>query len=625
MREKKIKWAVLAAGALFLFLGLAFYMKRRDQADYADEIEYVIGVSQADMREAWRVALIQEIEEEAGKYENIRIVTTDATADVEKQKLDVDNLLQFGIDLLIISPCDTGELTEKIKEVYQGGTPVIVMDRGVEGFDYSLFIGPDNEMIGRQAAKCAAELLDGQAGTVLKLCGNAYSIQSKERLQGFDSIVQAYPEIKIETHFMEKDLKDTAYDAIFSMKEKLEKVDVIFANSDYVAQGAYEALEDMGLEKNIRIVGCDGFTGEGEGVDMVLQEKIAATISCPTGGREAIQYAINILRQESGVPKQVILRSRTITKENASEYLASLEKECVDDGKTITVGYSQVGQESAWRLANTKSIKEAAEEFNISLLFDDADQSQEKQIAAIRRFIREEVDVIVVSPVVETGWDEVLKEANIAGIPVVMSDRKVETEENDLTTTYIGADFLEEGRRAMRWIRENVQADGEKIHIMELKGNEGASPTVERRKGFEEVLEECPDYQIIYSEYGDFTYDGGKKIVEEYLQNEEWDVDIVFSHNDDMALGAIEALENHGISPGKDVVIVSVDGTRKAFEAMIDGKLNCSVECSPLLGAPLMKAIRDMVAGREMPVRIITEEKVYDQSIAAELLKQRIY
>lgn len=625
MIKKKLRWAVLAGAGFFLLLGLLFYIEKRGQVDYEDEIEYVIGVSQANMREAWRVALIQEIEEEADKYENIRIVTTDATADVEKQKLDVDNLLQFGIDLLIISPCDTGKMTAKIKDVYQGGTPVIVMDRGVEGFDYSLFIGPDNEMIGRQAGKCAAELLDGREGTVLKLCGNADSIQSEERQQGFDSIMENYPEIKLDAYFMDKDLKDTAYDTIFSMEEKLEKVDVIFANSDYVAQGAYEALEDMELEKQIQIVGCDGFTGEGEGVDMVLQEKIAATISCPTGGREAIQYAMNILRQESGVPKQVILRSRTITKENALEYLAGLEKECTDDGRTITVGYSQVGQESEWRLANTSSIQEAAREFNIDLLFDDADQSQEKQIAAIRRFIREGADVIVVSPVVETGWDDVLKEANEAGIPVVMSDRKVETEEDDLTTTYIGADFLEEGRRAMRWIRENVPSNGEQIRIMELKGNKGASPTVERGKGFAEVLKECPDYQIIYSEYGDFTYDGGKRIVEEYLREREWDVDIIFSHNDDMALGAIESLEGHGIKPGSDVVIVSVDGTRNAFEAMINGKLNCSVECNPLLGAPLMKAIRDMVAGREMPVRIITEEKVYDQSVAGELLKQRAY
>lgn len=617
--------AGLAAGVLFLLLCLVTYMGKRGLADYKDEIEYVIGVSQANMREAWRVALIQEIEEEARKYQNIRIVTTDATSDAEKQKQDVDNLLSFGMDLLIISPCDTGKLTEKIKEVYQGGTPVIVMDRGVEGFDYSLFIGPDNEMIGRQAGACVAELMGGTPGKVLGLCGNAYSIQSEERLRGFQSVVENYPGIDFNACYMERDLKDTAYDMIFELKEELEQVDVIFANSDYVAQGVCGALSDMGGFEDIRIVSCDGFTGEDEGVDMVKKEKLDATISCPTGGREAIQYAINILKQESGVPKQVILRSHTITKENAGQYLADLQRECVDDGRTITVGYSQVGHESGWRLANTRSIQEAAGEFNVELLFEDADQSREKQITAIRRFIQEKVDVIVVSPVVATGWDEVLKEAKEAGIPVVMSDRKVETEEDDLTTTYIGADFLEEGRRAMRWISQNIPAGPSPARIMELKGNQGASPTVERGKGFEEVLEECPDYQIVYSEHGDFTYEGGRSIVEDYLKDREWDIDIIFSHNDDMALGAIEALEAHGISPGSDVVIVSVDGTKDAFEAMIDGKLNCAVECNPLLGAPLMKAIRDMVAGKEMPVRIITEEKVYDQSMAAELIAERAY
>lgn len=177
----------------------------------------------------------------------------------------------------------------------------------------------------------------------------------------------------------------------------------------------------------------------------------------------------------------------------------------------------------------------------------------------------------------------------------------------------------------MRWIRDHIPA-GKKTHnILELKGNEGASPTVERGKGFVEVLRECPGYQIVYSEYGNFTYEEGKQIVEEYLQRESWDIDIIFAHNDDMALGAIDALEEYGISPGTDVKIISVDGTKAAFRAMVDGKLNCAVECNPLLGAPLMKAIRDMVAGKEMPVRIITEEKVYDQSVAEELINSRAY
>ncbi len=177
----------------------------------------------------------------------------------------------------------------------------------------------------------------------------------------------------------------------------------------------------------------------------------------------------------------------------------------------------------------------------------------------------------------------------------------------------------------MRWIRDNITPHKQKMNILELKGNKGASPTEERGRGFAEILKECPNFQVIYSGYGNFTYEEGKEIIERYLQNHAWDVDVIYAHNDDMALGAIEALEQSGISPGTDVKIISVDATRDAFQAMVDGKLNCTVECNPLLGAPLMKAVRDMVSGKEMPVRIITEEKVYDQSVAEDFISQRVY
>lgn len=457
-------------------------------------------------------------------------------------------------------------------------------------------------MIGSQGGECVLELLGEKEGTVLELCASYATIQSQERSAGFDEVIGQYPGIHKETWNLENDMKDPAYDRVYVKKDELEKVDVIFANNDAVALGAYEALTDLGMEKEIPVVGCDGYTGENEGVDLVLQNKLAATISCPTGGKEAIQYALNILEEDSGVPKQVILRSHTIQKKNAREYLERIRKDYEDNGEEITVGYSQVGTESQWRLANTRSIKEAAEEFHIQLFMEDANQSQEKQIEAIRSFIKKKVDVIVVSPVVETGWTEVLKEARAAGIPVVMSDRKIEAD-SDLVNTYIGADFVEEGKRAMRWIRENVETGDGTKKILELQGNKGASPTEERRKGFLEILEKYPRYQMAYSAYGDFTYEGGKKIVEDYLKGQEWDIDIIYSHNDDMALGAIEVLEEHGIRPGVDVTIVSVDATRDAFEAMTEGKLNCAVECNPLLGPQLMKAVRDMVAEKEIGKR----------------------
>lgn len=617
---------------VFLFICVVSFVCWRfyegGQTEHEEEIEYVIGISQANMREAWRLALISEIKEEAKKYQNVRIITTDATSDVDKQTQDVQKLLEFGIDLLIISPCDTNDMTQVVSEVYQKEKiPVIVMDRAVEGFDYSLFIGPDNTLIGHQAGNMVIELLDGKKGRVLELRGGENTIQSEERSEGFDRAIANHPEIKTEICKIKTELKekDYAYDKLISMGDALKEIDVIFAYNDYIALGAYNALADMGMEDRIKIVGSDGFTGKNEGVDLVMQEKIAATISCPTGGREAIQYALNILKQESGVPKQVILRSHTITKENAEAYLVSLNRETADNGETIVVGYSQVGQESQWRLANTHSIQEAAKEFNVELVFDDANQSQKKQIAAIRRFIEQKVDVIVISPLVEYGWEEVLEEARDAGIPVVLSDRKIETKGKDLTTAYIGADFIEEGRRAMVWIRDHVPAGQKTMRILELQGNKGASPTEERRKGFEEILKANPDYRIVHSAYGDYTYEGGRGIIERYIEEQEWDIDIIYSHNDDMALGAIEALEKHGINPGVDVKIISVDGTKEAFQAMVDGKLNCAVECNPLLGAPLMKAVRDLVAGKEMPLRIITEEQVYDQSTAEDEIKNRAY
>lgn len=630
MQKKK---KVLGISCLFLVLSLLitlFWGSGVWHIDaISDEVTYIIGVSQANMRDPWRIALIDELKKETEKHENVRLIITDATSNVEKQKSDIDSLQKCGMDLLIVSPCDTRAMTEKVKEVYDRDIPVIVMDRAIEGFDYTLYLGPDNERIGKQAGEYIVGLLEEKQGTVLKLGGTDMPIQSEERCAGFESVMEEYSGIDIRELRIENELKDTVYDAIVAGKDELEDVDAVFAQNDHIALGVYEALRDLGMEKDIAIVGSDGFTGKKEGIGLVMNHKIAATISCSTGGKEAIEYALDILNHESGVPKQVILRSYTITAENAEEYLKNLDAVCEDDGRRIKVGYSQVGQESQWRLANTKSIKESAERFNVELLFDDANQSQKKQIEAVRNFIREKVDVIVISPVVETGWEQVLREAKEAGIPVVMSDRNVELEgvdaSDDLLTTYIGADFREEGRRAMRWIRDTVTPDKEKMNIMQLRGTRGASPTVEREQGFREVLEECPRYQIVYSDYGDFTLEGGRRIVREYLESHSWDIDIIYAHNDDMALGAIEELKEHGIRPGVDVKILSVDATKPAFQAMVEGELNCAVECNPILGNQLMKAVRDLVSGKQMPLRIITEEKIYDQKMAEDLINTRLY
>lgn len=291
--------------------------------------------------------------------------------------------------------------------------------------------------------------------------------------------------------------------------------------------------------------------------------------------------------------------------------------------KKLVVGFSQVGAESGWRTANTESIKAEAAKRGIDLRFSDAQQKQENQIKAIRSFIAQGVDVIAFSPVVETGFEPVLQEAKKAGIPVVLSDRAVKVSDPSLYVSFLGSDFVEEGRRAGKWLADKT---GGKARIAELVGTVGSAPAIDRKKGFEDILAEHPDMKIVKSQSGDFTRAKGKEVMEAFLKAPDAkEITAVFAHNDDMALGAIQAMEEAGLKPGKDIVVVSIDGVRDAFKAMADGKLNCSVECNPLLGPQLFEVVEKVAAGQTVPKRIVTEESVYDQSLAEAALPKRQY
>ena len=279
-------------------------------------------------------------------------------------------------------------------------------------------------------------------------------------------------------------------------------------------------------------------------------------------------------------------------------------------GTGIKVGFSQVGAESDWRKASTESIKEAAKLKNINLTFSDAQQKQENQIKAIRNFITKGVDVISFSPVVATGFEDVLKEAKEAEIPVVLFDRAVEVSEPGLYVSFIGSDFVEEGRRAGRWVAANLNG---KANVAELVGTVGSAPAIDRKKGFEEIIKDYPDIKIIKSQSGDFTRAKGKEVMESFLKSPEADqIQVLFAHNDDMALGAIQAIEEAGKKPGKDIVIISIDGVKTMFEAINDGKANCTVECNPLIGPQLFEVVEKIHAGEKVPARIPSQEGVYD-------------
>ncbi len=289
--------------------------------------------------------------------------------------------------------------------------------------------------------------------------------------------------------------------------------------------------------------------------------------------------------------------------------------------KNLVVGFSQVGAESEWRTGNTESIQTAAKNLGVELLFSDGQQKQENQIKAIRTFIFQKVDVIGVSPVVETGWESVFQEARDAGIPIILLDRGA-TVPDDLYTTHMGSDFVEEGRNAARVMVKLLNGKG---NIVELTGTPDSAPAIDRYKGFREILANYPQMHIVVSESGDFTRAKGKEVMADILKSYKGKIDALFSHNDDMAIGAIKSIEEAGFKPGQDIKIVSIDAIRDAFQAMIDGKLNATVECNPLLGPQFFDLALKVANGETVPKWIPSEESIYYPDVAAAILPTRKY
>ena len=282
----------------------------------------------------------------------------------------------------------------------------------------------------------------------------------------------------------------------------------------------------------------------------------------------------------------------------------------------IRVGFSQVGSESDWRLANTKSMTNAlSEENGFELLFDNARQKQENQFLAIRNFIQQEVDYIVIAPISEYGWDSVLTEARDAGIPVIIMDRMIETDDDGLYTAYIDADFLAEGRRAGEYLIQKADAMGaERLNVVEITGTEESTPMRERQAGFMQAIAGDDRFAVIESVSGDFLRSKGEECMRYLLDRYgEEGIDVVYSHNDEMTLGALDVLERAGLNPGKDVVLISVDGQQEAVDALKEGRINCIVECTPDLGERVMAMVDALSRGEAIPKQNHPEETCFTE------------
>ena len=249
----------------------------------------------------------------------------------------------------------------------------------------------------------------------------------------------------------------------------------------------------------------------------------------------------------------------------------------------VTIGFSQVGDEGDWRPAFSKDMQDEAKKEGIDLKFADAQGKEEEQLKAVRAFIAQKVDAIIIAPVVVTGWNQVLQEAKRAGIPVFLADRDVDVADKSLYVTRISADFNLEGRLAGAWLAEASKGN---CNIVELQGTVGSAPAIERKKGFEAIISNFPNMKIIKTQSGDFTTDGGKKVMEAFIKSTDnlKGVCGVFAHNDNMQLGAIQAMKEAGLKPGKDFLMVSVDYVPAMKQALATGDANASVELRSAIG-----------------------------------------
>lgn len=299
------------------------------------------------------------------------------------------------------------------------------------------------------------------------------------------------------------------------------------------------------------------------------------------------------------------------------------KQDAARESTSIVVGFSQLGAESSWRIANTASMEQAAKDYGYGLMMENANQKQEKQIDAIRSFIAYQVDVIVFSPIVETGWDNVLKEARQAGIPVILMDRMIETEDDSLYTAYVGADFYAEGRRAGEYLIRKADATGaEHLRIAEISGTLESTPMRDRQRGFMDVIAEDGRFTVIDSVCGDFLRSKGEECMRQLLDKYGTDgIDVIYSHNDSMTLGVLDVLESTAGYEPSDMILITVDGEKEAVDALKAGRINCVVQCTPHLGSSVMNLVKELKAGQEVPKIYHPEEGAFtdmDDLTAAE-------
>jgi len=576
---KSVRWLA----SCLLFLGVSC-------APVEPPVKFLIGVSQANLSEPWRISMTDEIQRQAGLHPELRIIVADASDSLGKQIGDVEKFEGLGVDLLIISPLESEALTPTVTRVFQT-IPVIVLNRSVANYDYTLFIGPDNARIGQEAGRFVARTLRNTGGEVLEVLGRSGSPPTLERAQAFRQEIARNPLIRLQSPVLANWLRDGAEDSVLDRLRMDDPPRVIFAHNDAMAYGAWLAAEKLGLSKKITFLGVDGLPGPRGGLELLRSGILDGTFLSPTGGQEAVEFALALLRHEGEQPKKVILGTRFLTR-NDLEKLTTARSSGPGSRSVAFLPSTPVG---LWRQRLQASAEAALKDGDWTLTV----------LTGTEPTLPTGLDAVVVDAT-DLGLDDKLHReaveaaARARNLPLFRLGPQPGPGDDSGWTLALGPDPVEEGRRAGRWLA------GERVRrILEITGPVRAAETANRSAGLGQGLAERGTGLVAQTMATDGSRQSGREVVAQALADGV-SFDGVFAHSDELALGASDALQGRGAK----VKVAGVGGGTEALAALKNGTLNCLVRSPSDLGPLLRSDMIRFLSSGGVSRRLVTSHDV---------------
>lgn len=555
-------------------------------------VEFLIGVSQANLSEPWRVSMTDEIQRQAGLHPEVRLIVADASDSLGKQIGDLEKFEGLGVDLLIVSPLESEAITPTVTRIFQS-IPVIVLNRSVANYDYTLFIGPDNARIGQEAGRFVARTLQETGGEVLEVLGRSGSPPTLERAQSFRQEIARNPLIRLQSAVLANWLRDGAEDLVLERLRVDEPPRVIFAHNDAMAYGAWLAAEKLGLSERITFLGVDGLPGPRGGLELLRTGILDGTFVSPTGGQEAMEYAMALLRHQGEQPKKVILGTRFLTRSDLDPPAS------IPQGKPgpRTIGYLPSTGMGSWNL----------------LLRESAEQALAKEpwvlVTLTGPTLPAGLEAVVVDAADGSAADRQTREAvetavRSRNLPLFRLGPQPPPGDDSGWTLALGPDPTEEGRRAGRWLTsERVR------RIFEVTGPTDAAGTSDRSAGLTQGIAERGVALVTARIATGGTRAEARDAVARALA-EGLPFDGVFAHSDEAALGAVDALAARGMPPGVKVKVVGVGGGPPALAALKRGDLACIIRSPSDLGPLLRNDLARTLADPGVSRRLVTSQDV---------------